>query len=173
MFTDVEARDRIATYARNLGDFIQNGKPTATFRHDIPAFLSGVHKALMQYGFDMGVKHGKGFRRNVRFDDAMHTFCIDMCLPGTTKWITVTYDQAIRERMERVKEQEANNGNAISSRPSSVTSMEETESQSFQTPASGSASTTRGASTSSWSGPSTTQAEQQRQQQHWGHRGQK
>ena len=26
MFTDVETRDRIATYARNLGEFIQDGK---------------------------------------------------------------------------------------------------------------------------------------------------
>lgn len=54
MFTDMETRDRIASYARNLSCYIEKGKPTVTFRHDIPSFLLGVHKVMLQYGFEMG-----------------------------------------------------------------------------------------------------------------------
>ena len=48
-FVDVETRDHVASYARNLGDYIVDGKPTATFRHEIPTFLSGVHKTALQW----------------------------------------------------------------------------------------------------------------------------
>ena len=51
VFADAETRDRVAPYARNLGSFIQNGKPTATFRHEVPTHLSGVYKTLLQYGY--------------------------------------------------------------------------------------------------------------------------
>ena len=98
-FADVETRDRIASYARNLGDFIENGKPTATFRHEIPTHLGGVHKALMQYGYALSVKYGKGFKRNVRFDDAALTLCVDILIPGGDgKWVTVDYDTALNDR---------------------------------------------------------------------------
>ena len=109
-FIDVETRDRIASYARNLGDFIENGKATATFRHDIPSHLAGVHKTLLQYGFAMGKKHGRGFKRNIRFDDTALTFCIDIMIPanGNKDWVTVTHDQALvdRRRIEMQKNKE-------------------------------------------------------------------
>ena len=94
-FVDVETRDLAASYARNLGDFIENGKPTATFRHEIPTNLSGVHKSLLQYGYLMAEKHGKGLKRNIRFDDIMYSFCIDIRMPGSTKWTTVNHERAI------------------------------------------------------------------------------
>ena len=103
-FVDMETRDRIASYSRNLGDYVENGKPTVTFRHEIPAFLSGVHKTLMQYGFAMGKRYGRGFRRNIRFDDPSLSFCIDICLPGKNKWDTVNYEQALLDCQQRAKE---------------------------------------------------------------------
>ena len=54
-FVDVETRDRIASYARNLGDYIENGKATATFRHDIPSHLAGVQKTLLQWPTNMDI----------------------------------------------------------------------------------------------------------------------
>ena len=133
MFVDMETRDRIASYARNLSSYIENGKPTATFRHDIPSFLSGVHKVMLQYGFEMGKKHGKGFKRNVRFDDINQSFCIDVCLPGKNKWHTVTYEQAMMDRRERAAEAAGTRGGLLStrtscSRSSSTSSMGETSS---------------------------------------------
>ena len=114
LFIDAETRDRIASYARNLGDFVENGKPTATFRHEIPTYLVGVHKALMQYGFAMSKKHGGGFKRNVRFDDTIHSFCIDVCLPGHgQKWHTITYEQALQECQDRAMEAAKTRGNEI------------------------------------------------------------
>ena len=86
-FVDVETRDSIASFACNLGEYIEDG------RHDIPSHLAGVHKTLLQYGYN---KHVRGFKRNIRFDDTAMTFCIDVLLPGkdTKNWITVSHERA-------------------------------------------------------------------------------
>ena len=52
-FVDVSTRDRVATYAKNLSHFIDNGKSTASFRLDVPANLAGVHRTLLHYGHTM------------------------------------------------------------------------------------------------------------------------
>ena len=80
-FLDVETRDRIASYARNLGDYVEGGRPTATFRHDIPVHLAGVHRTLMHYGYAMKGRYGLNFRKNIRFDDVSLSFCIDILIP--------------------------------------------------------------------------------------------
>ena len=67
VFKDVETRDRVTSYARNLDEYVdRNGKPTAGIRHEIPSFLGGVHRALMQYGYSMMQKYGsdRSFKRN-------------------------------------------------------------------------------------------------------------
>ena len=97
MFVDAETRDRIASYAKNLGDYMENGKPTATFRHDVPTHLSGVYKTLLQYGFSMSKRYGRGFKRNIRFDDVAQSFCVDVLLPGAEKWDTVTHEMAYED----------------------------------------------------------------------------
>ena len=75
-FADVETRDRVASYARNLGDFVQDGRPTATFRHDIPVHLAGIHRTMMQYGYAMKQRYGSSFRKNIRFDDVNQSFFV-------------------------------------------------------------------------------------------------
>ena len=103
MFTDIDARDRVASYARNLAKFVDiAGKPTAGVRMDIPDHLQGVHKTLLQYGHAMRNKHGKNpdFKRNVRYDDAGMTLVLDMKLPGRVDWITVPYTRALEDRKQ-------------------------------------------------------------------------
>ena len=49
VFVDVETRDRVCSYARNLAPYVDgNNKPTAGVRMDVPAHLGGVHKTLRQ-----------------------------------------------------------------------------------------------------------------------------
>ena len=101
LFNDIEARDRVTSYARNLAQFIdQAGKPTAGIRFDIPDHLSGVHRTLLQYGHAMWNKYRRdpSFKRNIRYDDVDMTFCLDMKLPGREDWITATYARALRDR---------------------------------------------------------------------------
>ena len=87
-----------------------------TFRHDIPLHLAGVHRTLLQYGHDMGKKHGKGFKRNIRFDDTALSFCIDVCLPGNdNKWLTVSYDRAYKDRQLIQIQENRKHGNELSS----------------------------------------------------------
>ena len=114
-FVDVETRDRFASYAKNLGEFIQDGKPTATFRHDIPVHLTGAHRTLMQYGHFMKNKYGHEFKKNIRFDDINHSFCIDMLIPGQHKWETVSYLRALEDCKTRTMQVEQQRGSALSS----------------------------------------------------------
>lgn len=46
----------------------EKGLPTAGIRMDILTHLSGVFRALMQYGYALKKKHGPDLKRNVRFD---------------------------------------------------------------------------------------------------------
>ena len=119
VFVDVDTRDRVTSYARNLGYFVgADGKPTAGVRHEIPSFLGGVHRALMQYGYSMLKKYrfSKEFKRNIRFEDSEHTFVIDMKLPGSDKWVTVSYDHALEDRKSANRDRERQQGEMLSSR---------------------------------------------------------
>ena len=116
-FVDVETRDRISTYAGNLGDFIEKGKPTATFRHDIPIHLAGNHRTLMPYGHALRNRYGKELRWNVRFDDVGKQFVIDILIPGQEKWETVSYERALLDCKQQEAELEKKRGNALSSNP--------------------------------------------------------
>ena len=101
LFNNMETRDRITSYARNLGQFVDSkGKPTAGIRFEIPDHLSGVHRTLLQYGHALWNKYNKNpeFKRNVRFDDAEMSFCLDVKIPGKIDWLTVSYERARREK---------------------------------------------------------------------------
>ena len=120
VFDCVETRDRVATYARNLGGFVgKDNKPTAGVRPEVPSHLGGVHRALLQYGHDMRRRYGQGFKRNIRFDDADHTMVIDVLIPGpgnaNNEWVTVSYSRAIADRRGRASDAERGHGDKLSS----------------------------------------------------------
>lgn len=101
LFADIDTRDRVVSYARNLAPFVdQAGKPTAGIRFDIPDHLSGVHRTLLQYGHAMWEKHNrdKGFKRNIRFDETEQAFCMDIKFPHREDWITVDHRRALVDR---------------------------------------------------------------------------
>ena len=115
VFVDTETRDRVQSYAKNLASYIVNGKPTATVRPDVPMHLGGVHKTLLQYGHALKGRYGAGFRRNIRFEDAEHTFCIDVCLKNGGDWITISYERALEDRKQSNVNKELAHGNLLSS----------------------------------------------------------
>ena len=101
LFVDLDTRDRVVSYAKNLAPFIdKEGKPTAGVRFDIPDHLTGVHKALLQYGHALWTKHDRdpGFKRNIRYDDTEKTYCMDVKFPGRTEWVTVDYRRALTDK---------------------------------------------------------------------------
>ena len=109
VFSGIEARDRVTSYARNLGQYVDSkGKPTAGIRFEIPDHLTGVHKCLLQYAHALWVKHGKDpdFKRNVRFNDADMSFSLDVKLPGKLKWMTVSHERASKERKASINNDE-------------------------------------------------------------------
>ena len=103
VFADIEARDLVASYARNLAPFIDaENKPTAGLRPDIPGHLGGIHRTLVQYGYAMKRRYGGNFRRNIRFEDSDMTLVIDICIPENgqpgKEWTTVDYQLAKKDR---------------------------------------------------------------------------
>ena len=101
LFNDIETRDRVVSYARNLAPFVdEKGKPTAGVRFDIPDHLTGVHKTLLQYGHALWTKYNKDqdFKRNIRFDDTEKSFCMNVKLPGKQSWITVDHGRALADK---------------------------------------------------------------------------
>ena len=127
VFKDVETRDRITSYARNLSTWIDiTGKPTAVLRLDVPTFLGGAHRTLTQYGHAIWLKYNKSkeLKRNVRFDDSELTFCMGLKLPKNEDWITVTYEQALADRRARTRDSFAAQGDRLSTRRPSAAGEE-------------------------------------------------
>ena len=117
VFADVATRDRIQSYARNLGSLIDAAdKPLATVRPDVPAHLGGVYKTLLQYGHALKEKYGRDFRRNIRHEDAEHSYCIDVCFKRDGEWITIGYERALADRKSNNKAWEMSQGDKLSSR---------------------------------------------------------
>ena len=115
VFQDAETRDRVQAHAKNLAIFVENGKPTATVRPDVPMHLGGVHKTLLQYGHALKSRYGQQFRRNIRFEDAEHTFVIDVCLRTGGDWITIGYERALADRKQNCSAKEKIHGDLLSS----------------------------------------------------------
>ena len=114
VFANVDVRDRVASYARNLA-----GRKEAGVRMDVPAFLGGVHKTLLQYGHSMKNKYGVEYKRNIRFDDPEHTLVIDMKTGKNQPWITVGYRRALEDRRSLAAQKELQHGDILSSRRNS------------------------------------------------------
>ena len=74
---------------------------------------------MMQYGYDMKHRYGDGFRRNIRFEDADHTFVIDILIPGPSnpknEWTTVGYERVLADRRGRASARDRGHGERLSS----------------------------------------------------------
>ena len=89
-FSSVEARDLVQSYARNLGEWIgEDGRPLAGMRLEIPEKLMGDFKACENYGHAMKKKHGAGFKRHTKLDDAELCLYMDLYLPKKKQWTRV------------------------------------------------------------------------------------
>ena len=79
MFCDLEARDLVTSYARNLASKVgSDGKPTAGLRMNIPPRLMSLFKLLEAHGRRLKQRYGTELKRHVHFDDD------DLYLPKCT-----------------------------------------------------------------------------------------
>lgn len=100
-FEDKYARDTVAAHGKNLADFIdEQGLPTAGTRIDYPSHLGTTFRALDWYGKEMKERHGRGTKRNMKFDDNEETLVLDVCLPGCDVRHRVSVDEARRFKSE-------------------------------------------------------------------------
>ena len=90
-----------------------------------------VHRTLMQYGYELKKKYESNggrekLKKNIRFEDAEHTFVIDIKFPGSSdnEWTTVSYERALEDRKENNYDRERQQGDLLSSRRGSSSSVE-------------------------------------------------
>lgn len=99
VFSNVELRDMVFSYAYNLGQFIDDdGRPTAGVRMEIPDALRPTFQDLQAYGGVLRTKHGKGLKRSVRYDDSAKTLYMNVKLPNSEEWLHVDHKLALEER---------------------------------------------------------------------------
>ena len=109
MFLDKHVRDVVASHAKNLSRFTDNeGWPTAGLRLEYPSLLGKSFRDFDWYGREMRQRHGKGTRRNKKFNDDDEVLYIDICLPGEDFWHRIPAEEAKRFR-ERVITEKAQN----------------------------------------------------------------
>ena len=97
LFSSVAIRDMVASFSRNLGNYVDSSnKPTAGLRLEIPDALGGVHRDLKRYGGELRKIHGEGLKRNIKFDDTALTFFMDVRLPlaENDDWMRVDWHMA-------------------------------------------------------------------------------
>lgn len=87
IFADKVDRDLAMSHGKNLADYTnEDGRPTAGTRFEYPSHLGKDFRCLDWYGGEMRRRHGKGTRRNFKFDDEEESIYLDICLPGETFW---------------------------------------------------------------------------------------
>ena len=100
-FSDKYGRDLVSSHGRNLADYVDStGLPTAGIRMDYPAYLGVAFRSLDWYGKQMRDRHGKGTRRNIKFDDEEEGLYIDVCLPQQDYWHRITPEEARKYKIK-------------------------------------------------------------------------
>ena len=91
VFVDLESRDVVASYARNLSDRVDSaGNPTAGLRIDIPSHLMGTFKLLENHGRQLRERYGPDFKRHVRFGDTEKSLFLNIRLPSDQVWTRIS-----------------------------------------------------------------------------------
>ena len=75
----------------------------AGIRLEVPERLMGDFKACEQYGHAMKLKHGKGFKRHTKLDDANMCLYLDMYLPKSEIWARVDMDIVRKDNRGRLQ----------------------------------------------------------------------
>lgn len=93
------------SHGRNLADYVDvNGNATAGTRFEYPSHLGRDFHNLEWYGSELRRRHGKGTRRNYKFDDEEEFIYLDVCLPGQEYWHKVLPYAARNFKDEQGKE---------------------------------------------------------------------
>ena len=104
LFSSAERRDLVMSHAYNLAPFVdENRKPTAGVRLEIPEYLTGAFQDLQNYGRSLHETHGRGFKRNVKFDDADQCLYMVVKLPDSDQWLYVDREMARDNRKANIK----------------------------------------------------------------------
>ena len=121
-FKNVQVRDLVQSYARNLAGWVGgDGKPTAGLRMKIPERLIGSFKALEQYGHVMRSKKGPNFKRHIKIDDTLLCLYMDVFLPKNKEWIRVDMDHVFADnKQRRVKKAKKSNRDLVTANESEV-----------------------------------------------------
>ena len=126
IFDSSATRDYVFSHAKNLAKLPAalnagtNSRGAYGLRLDYPAHLSSDYRALDAYGAKMRSIAGKGFKRNIRYNDDEMNLYMDVNFPGQDKWIRVSAKMAKEERTSTTVEDEERARKMIKERLSKV-----------------------------------------------------
>lgn len=121
-FDNITSRDIVSSYAPNLADYRRNnGGKAAGIRLEIPDHLRGVFRTLDRHGHTLKDRHGVGLRRNIKYNDTDMTLVMDACLPDSSDWFRVSYEDAVSEHRQRSRTITSNLEDGSSPQPATDT----------------------------------------------------
>ena len=94
VFRDIEARDLVASYAKNLAPFTRDGRPTAGMRTEVLSHLRGVYNLLQSHGYRLRQRYGDQLRRTIKFDEFNRSFYLSVKLPDEDDWSRISPETA-------------------------------------------------------------------------------
>ena len=104
-FSDPFLRDEFAAKGNLLANYIKDGRPTAGFRLDVPDYLGGDFKVLMEYGFMMRRIHGKDTRRYIKYDDDNYGLIMELRVPQSNVYLRISPDLARSMNEENARDE--------------------------------------------------------------------
>ena len=126
IFESPATRDFVFSHAKNLAKLPAalngggNSRGAYGLRLDYPAHLSSEYRALDAYGAKMRNMTGKGFKRNIRYNDDEMNLYMDINFPDQDKWIRVSAKMAKEEKIQSTVENEEEARRMIKERLSRV-----------------------------------------------------
>jgi hypothetical protein len=91
-------RDTVARAATNLSEWINNGKPTAGLKLEIPQHLMPTFQLLHSHGFHLRKVLGLGLKRIIKYDDLKRSLVMEVKFPNEDGWERITPKIALELR---------------------------------------------------------------------------
>ena len=99
-FKDVGYRDFVMSHTKNI-PHVNTDRPGVML--DYPEFLEKDFRLLEAFGARMRARLGEGFKRSIKFDDDNMRLFMDLKLPESPEWMSITPEIAQEAKIEEDK----------------------------------------------------------------------
>ena len=105
LFSEVSTRDSVIGSSHMLAELVDkanNNMPKAGIRIVVPNHLKSTEKQLSDYGRRLRLKHGRGTKTHIKFDDGDKSIYLNIKLRGDNFWSRI-YPEYARDWLKKLK----------------------------------------------------------------------